>query len=254
MKLSIVNLFPLTICRIKKIISRISFCIFILFIGCKKENNLITAYKSNFKNAEISTISTLEYIVNNENEWQVANNRIECLVSNKNRKIGLLTRQLATYDGNAEITVSLGFFNNSISSLNKNWAGFHIGSKKNTVNKKRGLNIGVCTNGALFIGSPSPNLKNNKIIDALKNGVDLKIIITNNDSVYNIDFSVLEQLSGNVLGRISKKNISAEKITGYLALISSFEDTEIKKANKTKSVWFKNWELKGSKVAILHKN
>ena len=255
MKLSDINLFPLNLSQLKKSIVRNFICIFFLFVGCKKENDLLTTYKSDFKSTEISTISTLEYKANNPNEWQIANNRIECLVSNENRRLGLLTRQLASNDGNAEVKVSLGFFNNTISSLNKNWAGFHIGSKNNiankNLNKKKGINIGICTNGALFIGSPSPNFKNKKIIDALKNGIDLKILITNNNSIYTIDFSVIEQLSGKILGRISKRNISAEKLSGDLSLISSFENSEKEKINKTKSVWFQNWELKGTKVAIL---
>ena len=45
------------------------------------------------------------------------------------RKIHLLTRKLGNQNGDLEMKVRIGFFNNKISSLNKNWGGFQIGSK-----------------------------------------------------------------------------------------------------------------------------
>jgi hypothetical protein len=233
---------------INKIFSVAVFIIFILFFSsCKKENYLASAYKSNFTNKEISSLPELEYWTKSSNEWQVENNRIECLVSKEFRKIYLLTRQLSTDEGNVEIKVRLGFFNHEISNLSKNWAGIHIGN----LNNQKGINIGVCTNGFLFIGSPSPNQKNKNIIDALKKGVDLKVLITNNTNAYTIDFSVLEIETGKVLGRISKKNIVLQQITGNFGLISNFENSENKIIKDAKSVWFQNWEIKGSKVEIL---
>jgi hypothetical protein len=253
MKLRAFNLSP----YINKIFSVAVFIIFILiFASCKKENYLANAYKSDFTNKEISTLTELEYWTKSSNEWQVENNRIECLVSKEFRKIYLLTRQLSTDEGNAEIKVRLGFFNDEISNLSKNWAGVNIGSQgkldeiESTRNQK-GINIGVCTNGVLFIGSPSPNKKNINIINALKNGVDLKILIKNNSDTYTIDFSVLEINTGKVLGRISKKNIVLQQITGNFGLISNFENSENKTIKDAKSVWFQNWEIKGSKVEIL---
>lgn len=87
-------------------------------------------------------------------------------------------------------------------------------------------------------------------MDALKNGVDLKILIENNNSSYTIDFSVLEISTGKILGRISKSNIVSEQITGDFTLVSNFVNQEVNIENLNKSVWFQNWEIKGSKVAL----
>ena len=233
-------------------------CFLSISIGCQKENNVITAYKSNFENPKQTTLPEIEYSANNINEWQVFNNRIECLVSSKERKIHLLTRKLGNQNGNLEMKVRLGFFNDKISNLNKNWAGFYIGSstsfsKSSSTILKKGINIGMCTNGALFIGAPSPNHKNPTIINSLKNGVDLKIVISNYLNNYTIDFSVLDSKSRKILGRISKKDITPEQITGDLGLISNFENSEITTSTATKSVWFKDWEIKGTKVTLLAK-
>lgn len=230
--------------------------LFILISNCNKENKFAkTNYKSDFSKINTTALPKFEYETENTAEWQIRNNKIECLVSNKNRKISLKTRQLGNQDGNLEMTVRLGFYNDKISSLNKNWAGFHIGSKSNFQNThsdtRKGINIGMCTNGALFIGAPSPNHKNNTIIKALKKGVHLKMSISNHLDNYTIDFSVLDSTNKKVLGRISKKDITKEQITGNLALISSFENVEPNVQKPIKSVWFQDWEIKGTKVALI---
>ncbi|TXD46765.1 hypothetical protein [Polaribacter sp. IC073] len=222
-------------------------------MSCIKEHHLNTDYKIDFINKEISTVSELKYWTKDANEWQIENNRIECLVSCLDRKIHLQTTKLSSEDATVEMKIRLGFLNDEITSLNKNWAGFHIGYKNNLLNDNlenfnKGINIGVCTNGALFIGSPSPNQKNQKIINNLKKGLDLKVLITNTNNLYKIDFSVLEVKTGEVLGRISKKDIASEEILGDLSLISSFQNPEKNKVNNNKSVWFQHWEIKGSKV------
>lgn len=233
------------------------FCatIFLILTGCNKERLDEAIKKNNYSKKEISK---LEFSTNNHKEWKISKDRIECLVSNEERKFNLLTRKFGHKNGDLEMKVRLGFFNDKISSLNKNWAGFHIGSSTNFNNSsstvlKKGINIGICTNGALFIGNPSPNHKNPTIINALKNGVDLKISISNHLNNYTVDFSVLDATNGKLLGRISKKDIAPEQITGDLGLISSFENSDVITSKPTKSVWFQNWEIKGSKVALLTK-
>lgn len=237
-----------------KIIVFISTCVFICIMGCKQENNITTSFKSDFKNKDLNAVSKLEYWANNPKDWQIESNRIECLVSKKNTQIHLLTRQLADQKGDLEMKVRIGFFNDKISNLNKNWAGFHIGPKNKIYKNKKGLDIGICTNGALFIGAPSPNPKNNTIIKALKKGIDLKILISNNTDSYTIDFSVLDIESGKLLSRISKKNITPEQMSGDFALTSSFENSKIENEHTKKSVWFQDWEIKGTKVAMLYNN
>lgn len=252
MKLRVFSLFPFIN---KKIIVFIFTSVFICIIGCKHENNITTSFKSDFKNKDLNTtVSKLEYWTINPKDWKIESNRIECLVSKKNTQIHLLTRQLTDQKGDLEMKVRLGFFNHKISNLNKNWAGFHIGSKSIVYKNKKGLDIGVCTNGALFIGAPSPNPKNNNIIKALKKGIDLKILISNNTDSYTIDLSVLDPESGKLLSQISKKNITPEQISGDFALISSFENSKIENEQTKKSVWFQDWEIKGTKVAMLNNN
>ncbi|WP_373943048.1 hypothetical protein OEG92_08075 [Polaribacter sejongensis] len=148
----------------------------------------------------------------------------------------------------------LGILNDEVS--NKNWVGFHIGdklNKKDNYNIRKGIDIGICTNGTLFIGTLNSNQKNSNLINALKTGVYLQLLIINNKKGnYTLDFSALEEKSGKVLTRISKKNVSEKQLVGSFSLVSNFEnENNNSTANKTRSVWFKEWKIEGSKVTRL---
>ncbi len=125
-----------------------------------------------------------------------------------------------------------------------------IGSKDDFLNYGNdtklysGIKIGVCTNGALFIGEPSPNHKNQEIINALPKGLDLKIVVTPIKNHYTINFSTFDISTGKVLASISKKNVTKDWLMGDLVLVSNFESTEPGKENNAKSVWFEDWVIK----------
>jgi hypothetical protein len=227
----------------------------VLFSGCNKEEN--TMFKSDFGDIETPTLIGSAYRPTTVKEWQVSDNRIECLVSNENRNLKLLTRELGIQRGTLEMTVRVGFFNQTISNRNDNWAGFCIGSKGeisnsgNGIKLDNGLKIGVCTNGALFIGEPSPNHKNQEVIDALPQGLELKIVVTPIKNHYTIDFSTFDIATGKVLASISKKYVTKDWLMGDLVLVSNFESTEPSKENNAKSVWFEDWIIKGTKLNSL---
>lgn len=228
-----------------------------IFTGCNKEGS--ERFESDFGGIETPTLAGTEYRPTALKDWQVSDNRIECLVSDKNRNLQLLTRELGGQSGNLEMTVRVGFFNQTLSNRNNNWAGFSIGSKGEFLNYGKrakpynGIKIGVCTNGALFIGEPSPNHKNQEVINALPKGLDLKIVVTPIKNHYTIDFSTFDISTGKVLASISKKYVTKDRLMGDLVLVSNFESKEPGKENNAKSVWFEDWIIKGTKLRSLEK-
>ncbi|WP_269242622.1 hypothetical protein [Flavobacterium limnophilum] len=224
-----------------------------LLTGCNKEGN--ERFESDFGDIETPTLAGSEYRPTALKDWQVSDNRIECLVSDENRNLQLLTRELGNQRGTLEMTVRVGFFNQALSHRNTNWAGFSIGSKGKFLNYGNraklynGIKIGVCTNGALFIGEPSPNHKNQEVINALPKGLDLKIVVTPIKNHYTIDFSTLDIETGKVLASISKKQVTKDGLMGDLVLVSNFESRG--KVNNAKSVWFEDWTIKGTKLNSL---
>lgn len=229
----------------------IFFLIAIILYGCNYKEGNSVEFKSDFEGIETHSLKDSEYRPNPLKDWQISDDRIECLVSNENSNLQLLTRELGAQRGSFEMMVRLGFFNETLSSRNNNWAGFSIGSKEKKLCS--GLKIGVCTNGALFIGEPSPNDKNPEVINSLSKGLDLKIVVTPVENHYTVDFSTIDISTGKVLANISKKQIPKNWLMGDLGLISNFESVEAGKTNEKKSVWFKDWVIKGTKVIRLEK-
>jgi hypothetical protein len=229
----------------------------IILSGCNKEEDAM--FKSDFGDIETPTLAGSEYRPTALKDWQVSDDRMECLVSNENRNLQLLTRELGNQRGTLEMTVRVGFFNQALSNRNNNWAGFSIGSKGEFLNYGNraklydGIKIGVCTNGALFIGEPSPNHKNQEVINALPKGLDLKIVVTPIKNYYTIDFSTFDISTGKVLASISKKQVTKDWLMGDLVLVSNFESREPGKENNAKSVWFEDWIIKGTKLNSIEK-
>jgi phosphodiesterase/alkaline phosphatase D-like protein len=87
-------------------------------------------------------------------DWQLANGRIECLVSGGDRNVSLLTREAA---GDFTVSVELG----AIESSGPGFAGLRLGSNgywkdyRDTALRGGGLDCGVTTDGRLFIGTPA---------------------------------------------------------------------------------------------------
>ena len=210
-------------------------------------------FKSNFEGLPTRTWIGPQYWANPLQDWQIDNNRIECLVSNQNRNIHHLTRQLGKKNGTLDMKVSLGLLNTEHTTNSNHWVGFSIGARgefddyRNHAIFGKGLNVGIGTNGALFIGQQNKNNKNTAIIAALKQGVDLQVTLTPLEGEYKIDLSVYRTKSQELLASISKRNVAPEKLIGDLVLMSDFKNG-INKRVQTKSVWFKDWTIKGSKV------
>lgn len=217
------------------------------------ENN---NFKSDFEGISKRTWIGPEYWANPLQDWQIVNNRIECLVSNENRNIHHLTRQLGDQEGTLEMQVSLGVLNTETSSVNNYWVGFCIGAKgefddyRNHAVFGKGLNIGIGTNGTLFIDQPNKNNKNTSIISEFKKGVDLHLKATPLNNKYKIDVSVFKSGTKELLASISKRDVPSENLVGDLVLMSNFDTENEYERNYKKSVWFKNWKIKGSKVVI----
>lgn len=234
------------------------FLVTSLFFGlfsCTKKNDS-TVFKSNFKDITQRTWIGPEYWANPMQDWQINTDRIECLVSNTNSSIHHLTRQLGTHNGTLEMQVSLGLLNTKKILNSKSWVGFSLGAQAEFNDNKtytvfrNGLNIGVGTNGALFIGKTNKNNTNKTIIAALKEGVDLNIKVTPLNNTYKLDVSLYKLGTDKLLASISKNNIAAENLIGDLVLVSNFETENSTKKNYKKSVWFKDWTILGTKIVI----
>jgi alkaline phosphatase D len=133
------------------------FLVIISFYGCRSQMSNEGKYESNFNSTESQTWIGPEFWSNPLQDWQIQNGRLECLVSNKNRNVHLLTEKLDSVTGELRMRVDLQLLNLDSSGQGSNWVGFSIGSRGNFNDYRddaifgKGLNVGITTNGNLFI-------------------------------------------------------------------------------------------------------
>ena len=229
-----------------KITKCASIIILLFLMGCNKDEH----FSSNFKTSKTRIWIGPEYWANPMQDWQLDSGMLECLVSKKNRNIHVLTEKLDTVRGDFKMEVDVNLYNRSESKKGKNWIGFSIGSKgefndyRDNAIFGKGLNIGVTTNGNLFIDDiPEIDNLHREAQKALTNGARLNVDIHPEEDTYRISIAITDIQSDKVISKIVKNAIPNEKLVGDLVLISNYYTN-----SNIKSVAFKNWNFMGSKL------
>lgn len=223
-------------------------------VGCKSEKLKNPIFSSDFDSSKQRTWIGPEYWSNPMQDWQIENAELVCLVSKKNRNVHVLTKKLDPLQGDMEMSVSLRVFNFDEGDVGKNWVGFSIGSKGEFDDYRddavfgKGLNMGVTTNGNLFIGEilDDPIHKENQIL--LQSGVDLKVELSYSEKGYQLTLYLLRADSKEPIVQLSKMDIIAEKLIGDLVLVSNYNLKRGASGLNEKSVAFKDWKISGNKV------
>ncbi len=139
----------------------------------------------------------VDYWANRIQDWQITDGKIKCVASNWNRNISLLTYRMGENEGSLQMSADVQILNETTSS--RNWVGFKLAAK-GKFNDYRddaifgtGLNVGITTNGELFIGeTPVKYVKNAEGIKPyLKEGVILKVTAIPAGENYEVEITVL---------------------------------------------------------------
>lgn len=235
---------------------RILICtlISIMFLGCKKTNE--TGFNSDFSTAKERIWIGQEYWSNPLQDWQIKDGELQCLVSNKNRNVHLLTKKLDSTKGTLNMSVEFNLHQLIETDSSENWIGFSIGSKgefndyRDSAVFGKGLDIGITTNGNLFIGdidkTKAPNIDIQKII---QNGAILDLVVSPNTNGYQVEFSLLKKNSKKVLQKVEQKLDDSQTLKGDVVLVSNYNTEKNDPKKLEKSVSFKNWKVSGSKVS-----
>jgi len=228
----------------------IVLCIATALFSCETESG----FKSDFSSSQERVWIGPEYWANPMQDWQINNGALECLVRKKNRNVHLLTQKLDTTKGNLKMQVSLKVFSPQTDKIHKNWVGFSIGSKgefndyRDSALFGKGLNIGVTTNGNLFIGDfPEDNELNSEVQKLLSDGVKLQVNLAHKDDGYQLEVSIKTK-EDVVIEQRFKGEVSAEELVGDLVLVSDFNLDKNDPKALQKSVSFKDWEISGNKI------
>lgn len=232
------------------------FLLLLLLAGnsCTKETTSLNEFSHRWPDNIQRIWLGPDFWANRLQDWKIDNGRINCIVSERNRNVNLLTCRLSEEDGDFEISVSTGLINSEQEASDNNWLGIRIGAKgefndyRDDAIYGKGLNLGVTTSGDLFIGEP--NVKHNGNAKALKphltKGIILKVTGKQNKNSYDLVFEAINPETDELLTNVSRSNISKNDIEGSIALVSNFPD--VVKQREKSSCWFDNWKISGNKV------
>ena len=203
-------------------------------------------------------------------DWQLNNGRIECISSGGDRNVFLLTHELIDNSGNLQMSVRLGRIAGDSSTLDKGWVGFKVGVRgqfndyRDSALRGKGLCMGLHTSGRLFIGSMDQSAEN-----IVKTFDDIRLVLRASESLGKYDLVLCAYNADNrELARITRNNVDSDWLIGSVALVCSSVDVLQKKFPAGRSpindgnwgmrsgtkrggnvnFWFKDWQVKGSKV------
>lgn len=174
--------------------------------------------------------------------WRVSNGRLECTTAKFNCNIHLLTHELSADLKPFSMSVRIG-------GISGKWvsgsAGFVIGANHEIDSYKaralfgKGIDAGLTANGTLFAGTAR---KKTKI--TLDESVVLNLEAKPVGKGYSLKLRVCDSDGKKVLGEVSADNISAEKLTGGLALFAD----KASGSDKQGAIWFDDWSVSGAKI------
>lgn len=224
------------------------FFILIIFNSCANQKKELTSFDSNWPDDVQRIWIGPEFWANRLQDWQLDNGRVECITSEPNRNLNLLTWRLDNTEGEFIIQVTTGLLTDSLINNEKSWIGFRIGAKGQFNDYRddaifgKGLNIGITTGGDLFIGEPGVKQNGNAkdLIPHLKNELKLLVTLKLVDGKYNMQLSAQDPETGEVLADIIEADIPEQNLSGSIALVSHF--TDLGRNNNIPSCWFNEWQ------------
>ncbi|SHI56018.1 PhoD-like phosphatase [Arenibacter nanhaiticus] len=228
-------------------------------IGCINKENGDLSFKSNFNTSKPRAFIGPEYWSNPMQDWHLENGELVCNVSKPNRNVHVLTQKIEAIKGHLKMKVHLRVLNSDQGKDNKNWVGFSIGSKgefndyRDNAIFGKGLNLGVTTQGKLFIGEISENSLNKENQQIIQQGAYLQLEVSESSNGSLLILSLLDGNSKNPITQLTKQGIAAEELIGDLVLVSSYTLDNGTQSNQ-KSVAFKEWEISGTKVKSYPEN
>jgi hypothetical protein len=142
-----------------------------------------------------------EFYANRLEDWRLNGERIECLTAASNRYLYWLTREIKNGKGDVRISFKASVPRLPERTRSRNFIGLRLGIKsqgddyREAALSGQGLEVGVTTEGLLFIGeleSVSPEEKQEEVREALEKGVVFRLEIASGDQGLKVNLTVIE--------------------------------------------------------------
>lgn len=174
-----------------------------------------------------------DFYASQPEDWRLSDGKIECHTAAPNRYLYFLTREI--YPAARELAIS---FRAVVPVLpeklrTRNYLAIRLGIKgesgdfREAAVRGQGLDLGLTTEGLLFIGeleSVSSDETLEIIKKTLKREIEFRVRINREGQTLRARITVINPASGKVLDELEELDIPAEKICGGLALVASFPE------------------------------
>ena len=184
-----------------------------------------------------------EYWGNRLQDWHIRDGQVQCNLSDENRTLHCLTRQISETTAPFETQVTVDFQNRS---GEQNYAGFRLGAKgpfddyRSAAVFGEGLDVGISTQGRLFIGDTrsEPLLSPDQPLR-------LTLTATPTGATYTLRLVAQRPADASRRRELEVTGVSAEALRGNLALVAHFADQP---QTDQPSVSFDRWHISGDKI------
>ncbi len=189
-----------------------------------------------------------EYWANRLQDWRVSQGRLECTTSGPNRNVHLLTHQLGEQRGGFTMSVRLGSLRASEGQIGDGWAGFRVGAKgyyreyRDSAVYGKGLDVGVTTNGRLFIGNPQNAEADGEPLPLAD--LELRVSAEPTGKQYRLTLTAVDPTNQKKLSEIERRGIPSDDLVGNVALVCH----QNPKSKGNVRLWFCDWNMSGPKL------
>ena len=188
------------------------------------------------------------YWGNRLQDWHLHDGEAVCAVRAPRRNLHCLTHRLGEGEGGFETAVALRLPETSAAGH----AGFRVGAKgpfddyRSAAVFGEGLEAGLTTDGRLFIGDEgSPEAVE------VEGAVYLRLEAQPQGGAYGLTLTVLEGEDGEPLASLTREGVSGSELTGNVALVSHFEETDEDAGEDdapAPAARFSRWAMAGEKL------
>ncbi|MGB9892862.1 MAG: hypothetical protein ACPLRA_00505, partial [Candidatus Saccharicenans sp.] len=186
-------------------------------------------------------------------DWRIHQGRIECLRPSANCYLYLLTREVEGNSGSLAIRFLVTIPELPERPRTRNFIGLRIGIKGKTGDYReaavsgQGLEVGLATDGLLFIGeleSVSSEEKLETLRRVLRKEAEFRLNLEAEGNEFNLRLAVAEPVSGKVLDELEEFHLPADRVSGGLALVSNLP--EVKTSSENPVSFFKEFKAEGN--------
>ena len=184
-----------------------------------------------------------EFWANPMEDWRIKDGKLECISTQGNRNIHLLTHQLSDRAEPFAMSVRTGI----IEKGERGGTGFRIGIH-DSINDYRGscvwgegVDVGIA-NGTLIVG------ERNKPFEAESDLSDVRLDVEAtpvDDETFDVTLHAYDVAAGRSIGKLTGR-IAAEQLKGNVALVNNFSA----QTKEGSSFWFDDWRLAGETFDI----